>query len=240
LFAAGITEEAMAILRGTPGDDNIGGTPGRDLILGFAGGDHLTGLDDNDTLIGGPGGDVLSGLNGDDLLIAGTGNDELLGDYGRDTLLGGRGDDILEGNVGPDLLAGGPGADVFFFVPTVSYDENAHLQVADPDTGVGRGNRDVILDFHAGQDSLLLSYNVRDFTICAPPNPAAPVFLGTAQFTDDDSALQVRYDIEHGATIVEFLGPTLAAPLPDGEIRFHGEIELVGVHHLTAQDFHFV
>jgi len=232
-------EEAMAILRGTSGDDNLTGTSMSDLVLGFDGSDHLTGLDGNDTLIGGPGADVLAGLNGADRLVGGKGNDELLGGYGQDTLFGGQGDDILAGNVGPDVLVGGPGADRFSFVPTIIYDENAHLQVADPDTGVGPGNRDVIFDFHKGQDTMLLAYNTQDFTIGAPPNPAAPVFLGTAQFTNNDAALQVRYDIEHGKTIVEFLGPTLAAPLPDGETRFHGEIELVGVHHLTARDFIF-
>ncbi|MDO9712429.1 calcium-binding protein [Paracraurococcus lichenis] len=226
----------MAFLRGTPGDDNLSGTPGPDIIAGLAGSDHLTGLAGDDSLIGGAGADVLSGLAGDDLLIGGPGNDELLGGYGRDTLLGGPGDDILEGNVGADLLVGGAGADRFFFAPTVIYDESARLQVADADTGFGPGKRDVILDFVQGEDTILLSYNTRDFSFGAPANPALPVFLGTAPFSGEDAALQVRYDIAHGRTVVEFLGPTLAAPLPDGETRFHGEIELAGVHHLTSQD----
>lgn len=226
----------MAILHRMPGDDNLSGTPGPDIIFGSAGSDHLTGLAGNDTLVGGPGGDVLSGLDGDDLLIGGAGDDELLGGNGRDMLLGGPGNDVLEGNAGADILFGGAGADTFIFGSTVLYDESGHLQRVDPDTAAGPGNRDVILDFHEGQDRMTLSYNTRDFTIGAPPNPAVPVFLGTAPFTSDDAALQVRTDTYHGNTIVEFLGPTFVVPLPDGETRFHGAIELIGIHHLAARD----
>jgi Ca2+-binding RTX toxin-like protein len=223
---------------GTPGDDNLVGTPVADIIAGFAGSDHLTGLDGNDVLIGGPDGDVLSGLAGDDLLTGDAGNDELLGGDGRDTLSGGPGEDILEGNAGADLLVGGPGADRFFFVPQVTFDPNGNPVAAASDTGLTEGSTDVVVDFRQGSDLILLAaYNVVDFRPSSPPNPAAPVFLGTGAFTADDTALQVRYSIEHGHTTVEFLGPTLPDSVAAEGHRLHGEIELLGVHHLAATDF---
>lgn len=100
------------------------------------------------------------------------------------------------------------------------------------DTGVGPGDRDVILDFQQGQDLLDLS-NYRP----SSPGPGEPLppslFLGTDPF-EDVVALQVRYDIQNGHTVVQFYAPTgplLSVPPPTGEI------ELAGVHHLRAEDF---
>lgn len=81
-------------IRGTNGDDVLGGTNGRDVIMGLGGND------------------VISGFNGDDVICGGAGNDVLSGDNGDDTLFGGLGDDRLDGDRGDDRLVGGPGTDV--------------------------------------------------------------------------------------------------------------------------------
>lgn len=75
--------------------------------------------------------------HGDDRLNGGAGNDHLWGGAGRDLALGGEGDDWLSGGRGADLLGGGAGADVFDFDLVT-------------DIGRGRGTRDVILDWGAG------------------------------------------------------------------------------------------
>jgi Ca2+-binding RTX toxin-like protein len=79
-------------IRGTPGDDRLTGTNGRDVIAGLGG---------NDTIDGGSGNDVLCGGGGNDLLDGGVGDD---------LVLGGGGDDQVEGGTGFDLVVfhGGP------------------------------------------------------------------------------------------------------------------------------------
>ncbi|MDP4032689.1 MAG: Hint domain-containing protein [Pseudorhodobacter sp.] len=67
----------VATINGTPGDDTLTGTSGRDTI---------NGLDGDDLLIGGAGDDRLYGGNGDDTLIGGSGADRLYGDAGNDTV----------------------------------------------------------------------------------------------------------------------------------------------------------
>jgi Ca2+-binding RTX toxin-like protein len=83
----------MAIINGTPGDDNLVGTSGADSINGFAG---------NDSILG---------LQGDDTIDAGDDHDLVRGAEGNDILLGGNGDDYLDGGPGDDLLDGGAGFD---------------------------------------------------------------------------------------------------------------------------------
>ena len=68
-----------------------------------------------------------------------------------------------------------------------------------------------------------------------PGEPQPPsLFLGTDPFLEDVIALQVRYDIQDGNTVVQFYAPTVPRlnVLPPS-----GEIELAGVHHLRAEDF---
>ncbi|MGQ0590429.1 MAG: calcium-binding protein [Sphingosinicella sp.] len=83
----------MAIINGTPGDDDLFGTPGHDEIFGFDGNDNLFGLE------------------GDDLMFGGDGHDFLRGGEGGDKLHGGAGDDFLRGDAGNDELDGGDGWD---------------------------------------------------------------------------------------------------------------------------------
>jgi len=78
---------------GTPGDDVISGTSGRDVIVGLGGND------------------VIRGGNGDDVICGGLGNDTIAGDNGDDVVLGGYGDDAVSGDNGSDRLIGGPGKD---------------------------------------------------------------------------------------------------------------------------------
>jgi Ca2+-binding RTX toxin-like protein len=124
----------MAIINGTPGDDNsqfggsnLIGTSGDDDIFGFAGNDLLSGGIGNDFLLGGQGNDDLSGAKGNDFLEGGAGNDFLSGGAGDNVLNGGDGNDtvsiflfsgeiagtnVLDGGAGNDLLIGESGSDV--------------------------------------------------------------------------------------------------------------------------------
>ncbi len=89
-----------AIFFGTSDDDELAGSPLRDLIFGFSGDDTLFGRAGADTLFGGAGNDVVAG------------------GAGRDLLFGGGDDDIIIGGVGDDVLTGGDGTDEFQFDPS--------------------------------------------------------------------------------------------------------------------------
>jgi Ca2+-binding RTX toxin-like protein len=218
LIFAGAGED---LVRAGFGADNVFGEAGNDTILGYgAAGVSPSG---NAGLIDVDGGDLLFGGRGDDLLRGGGGDDRLFGEDGRDTLIGGVGRDVMFGGVGPDLFVFGRGLEPF-------------TSSVAPDTGVGPGNRDLIGDFHEGEDRLDLR-GYRNPT----PDPGgepAPVFLGTDPFTAS-TGLQVRYEIEDGHTVVQFatrLGPPprgLPVPVPETT----GEIELAGIHHLSGSDF---
>ena len=116
-------------LAGGNGNDSLAGGIGADSLAGDVGNDSLDGGDDNDQLLGGAGNDLLTGGNGNDLLGGGIGNDNLVGGDGNDTLVGG---------AGVDMLTGGAGADVFLL-------------------GSAATERDTIIDFTSGVDSLVFS-----------------------------------------------------------------------------------
>lgn len=80
---------------GTPGNDNLIGTPGRDVVV----------LGDGD--------DVFYGKKGDDLICAGSGNDTIYGNKGDDRVYGESGTDILFGGKGENRCDGGSGTDTF-------------------------------------------------------------------------------------------------------------------------------
>ena len=112
----------MAIINGTPGDDNLGGTPADDQIFGFAGNDQLF------------------GLGGDDLLDGGDDHDALRGGDGNDQLSGGNGDDFLRGDdngVGDDLIDGGDGWDRVTYAvgATAGVTVDLNIQGVAQDTG---------------------------------------------------------------------------------------------------------
>jgi Ca2+-binding RTX toxin-like protein len=82
-----------ATITGTPQDDELTGTKGRDVIATLGGDDRVDGLTGDDLLCGGGGDDKLTGRAGDDLLRGGRGDDVLRGQPGRDTCRPGRGED---------------------------------------------------------------------------------------------------------------------------------------------------
>lgn len=137
LFALGHGGDDTLIASNLPGDAEIYGEGGND-VLAWAGGDHrvaqLFGGDDNDQLYllggesvtarfeGDAGDDVILNLSPEPSNVAwfigGEGNDGLAGGPGADILDGGAGDDMLIGAFDPsgpdagDTLTGGEGADL--------------------------------------------------------------------------------------------------------------------------------
>ncbi len=146
---------------------------------------------------------------------------------GADLLLGGAGDDSIDGGGGDDWLRSGAGRDVFVFASGSPFGPS--------DTGVGPDARDIVLDFHQGEDRI----DLRGYAnTVVPGQPSA--FLGEGAAFGPSLALQVRSVVEDGHTMVQFVavfgdpGPGIPLPRPTGP---NGEIELAGVHHLTAADF---
>jgi hypothetical protein len=74
-------------------DDDLMGTPNRDVIAGLGGNDSIFGAGGNDLICGGIGNDDVRG---------GTGNDRLYGDAGNDSLHGGLDRDFCHGGLGVD------------------------------------------------------------------------------------------------------------------------------------------
>ena len=113
----------MAIMNGTPLNDNVIGTAFDDILNkegdplsypGTGGDDTVNGLGGNDLIYGGNGYDNLLGGTGDDKLFGGADDDNLYGETGHDQLFGGAGTDVLIGYHGNDLLDGGTGADTMY------------------------------------------------------------------------------------------------------------------------------
>ena len=110
-------------LSGTPGNDVIIGTGGRDVINGGGGNDVICGRGGADTITGGSGNDLINagwgsdivrGGDGDDTVFAGPGLDDVEGGSGNDLIRGGKGGDRLVGNGGNDTIYGGDRKDRLF------------------------------------------------------------------------------------------------------------------------------
>jgi hypothetical protein len=110
----------QATIVGTPGNDVIEGTDGRDVILALGGDDQVKGRKGKDVICGSGGkdklkggraGDTVKGQGDRDRLNGSRGKDKLEGDNGADKLRGGRGKDRLEGGPDNDTLRGGRGRD---------------------------------------------------------------------------------------------------------------------------------
>ena len=207
----------MALVIGTPRPDVLTGTDGADAAFGFGGADTIAGGEGDDAILAGRGDDLLRGERGDDLLIGGAGGDTLVGGLGVDTLVGGPGADVFRFG----WVREPPAGDAFTFVR---------------DSGVGEGNRDVVLDFRQGQDKLDLSGY--ENILARPGVPSEPVFLGTDPF-GASFAPQVRYVVEDGHTLVQ-VTTTLGNPPPGLEPRVPAgpsvEIKLVGEYRLGLDD----
>lgn len=129
---------------GGAGNDVIRATGNPDTEqYGNLGRDKLFGAEGEDILHGGRGRDVLKGGKGDDILLGDGFNFETVSGRG-DRMHGGAGDDYLLGGEGRDLMRGGKGADTFEW-------DFTHL-----------GDGDVIRDFDAAQDRLVLDTHTID------------------------------------------------------------------------------
>jgi RTX calcium-binding nonapeptide repeat (4 copies) len=94
-------EGQPASIQGTPGNDDIKGTDGPDVIVALDGKDEIRGRGGDDRICAGPGRDEVSGDNG---------NDRIFGEQGKDELDGNRGNDYLDGGPDKDECSGGPGS----------------------------------------------------------------------------------------------------------------------------------
>ncbi|WP_052389087.1 calcium-binding protein [Belnapia moabensis] len=222
----------------------LGSTPGAgdNFIFGGAGNDTVLAGYGANTVFGGAGDDSIMGygtIPSHDMelyealpqhLYGGAGNDFIRGSSNDDLLCGGAGRDTLQGSTGVDALVGGAGRDVFMFGYLASYGGAR-------DTAVGPGERDIIRDFHHGQDVIDISGY---FNHHAPPRgQPAGIFLGTGDFVVS-YAMQARYDIEDGNTIIKISalnGFRNEDDPPEKPTIYWQEIELTGIHHLTASDF---
>jgi Ca2+-binding RTX toxin-like protein len=92
-----------ATIVGTPDDDNLDGTRGRDVIQARGGDDEVDAHGGNDVICGGTGEDNIEGNRGHDTIYSGRGNDDIEGGHGRDRMYGGLGNDECDGGPGIDL-----------------------------------------------------------------------------------------------------------------------------------------
>lgn len=216
---------------------------GHDLILGGEGTDSIWGGMGSDLILGGSGDDqVFGGVDirmrglgrtdthdAADLLLGGAGNDTIAAGGGDDTLLGGAGNDVLKGNQGVDLLVGGAGDDIF--VLGTPQDYYKPILGTEIDTGVGEGNRDPITDFTQGEDII----NIARITYLNARAGHPYQFIGTEEFSGGPGGF-IRYEVQGGRTIVQIDTAPPSGDAPSDGVA-DAEIELVGLHTLTAADF---
>jgi len=252
------------VLSGLAGNDALNGGGGNDTLTGGAGNDALNGGTGTDRAVfGGAVGNysfalsgssivvtALSGIDGADtlttiedlsfggstltlrqgttasqtlngatnvadLMLGFGGNDILNGLSGNDVLVGEAGNDILNGGSGRDRLISGAGTDTFVF-NTVG------------DAGLGTNattGRDLITDFVRGQDRI----NLSAIDATSAFGNGAFTWRSTAALntTTDDGGL--RYFTQGGNTIIQGSN--------DNDTGIEFEIELAGIHALTASDF---
>ncbi len=134
---------------GTPGNDNLFGTDGVDVIDGGAGNDNIYGNGGEDILLGGDGNDRIFGSSSNDYIDGGAGNDTVYGNGGEDVLLGGDGNDLVFGGSQADLIEGGAGDDIIY--------GNGGDDLIDSGSGhdivwLGSGEATVVLQTGAGYD----------------------------------------------------------------------------------------
>lgn len=245
-------------LYGDAGNDSIYGAAGVDILYGEAGNDMLSGMAGNDTLYGGAGNDFLDGGAGNDQMYGGTGDDIYVVDSSRDKvteyagegidtvrttlntytlpsnverlefigsgnftgngnalaneIIGGNGNDRLDGGAGSDILVGGAGADRFVF-----------------DTALGPTNIDLIKDFNAGEDKILLENAIFKSLKQTGTLAASAFTIGTAAA---DASDRIIYDDHTGAVYYDSDGTGSAAAVQFATIG-------VGLH-LTQLNFQVI
>jgi Ca2+-binding RTX toxin-like protein len=149
-----------------------------------------------------------------DLVLGFGGNDTLTGNSGNDVLIGQAGIDSLNGGAGRDMLTGGAGRDTFVFASAA-------------EAGIGATVRDVITDFGVNVGGEVIDLSAIDATSAV--GNGTFTFLGTAQFTINTDDGGLRYFQQNGNTIIQ--GST------DNDTAVEFEIQLTGLHTLTANDF---
>ncbi len=124
------------------------------------------------------GGNAINGTGNGlaNIIIGNSADNTLNGGPGTDTLNGGDGNDTLIGGPRADLLAGGAGADTFSYLAAVFHSNPA--------------NRDTIIDFVSGSDTIDLSAIDGNTTAAFPGNQAF-IFVGANAFSGRS---QIRYD----------------------------------------------
>ena len=173
------------VLKGGGGNDRLIGGNGHDTLVGSTGRDRLAGGGGNDVLRGQGGNDVLNGGGGDDRLNGGSGADRLIGKSGDDRLSGGGGNDVLRGGAGDDVLRGGGGRDRIIG----GAGNDTLIGGAGADTFVFKegDGADVVRDFNAGQDRLVLDEAL------LPPGMTIAEFLD-ARSQETPDGIELRLD----------------------------------------------
>ncbi len=214
--------------------DIMDGGRNSDEMYGESGNDSMAGGAFHDTMSGGDGNDYMGGQWGNDYLMGDAGNDRIYGGTGVDTLEGGDGNDYLDGGRNgswdsPDVLTGGAGNDVFAY--TFSMGE-------DGATAFGVDGWDVITDFTANEDTLLLcnvGWDIPHDTDCNGPGecPLTPdeINEGRIDFLDQPNdlgghAVQV---VDNGFDTVIFFDSTIANDAQDPQVMVNQYIYLQGV-----------
>ncbi|SEQ54354.1 peroxidase family protein [Nitrosomonas ureae] len=175
--------------------------------LTLTGGDAINGTGNGlaNIIFGNGNNNTLTGAAGLDTLNGGDGNDTLNGGAGVDILNGEDGDDTLIGGPLADLLTGGTGADIFDYFAAVGHSNPA--------------NRDTIMDFETGIDTIDLSA-IDANVLAAFPGNQAFIFIGNAAFSGGG---QVRYDSGSGLLQANVNGNAAA----EFEIQLFGAPPLV-------------
>lgn len=199
------------------------------LLYGGDGNDTVYASSNSATVYGGAGDDNISTGAAFHILYGEQGNDNITGGFNGDTIYGGEGSDTINGShiyspyvVGNnDQLYGGSGNDYFVFTNGPATTSPSHPSA-----------RDVIYDFSgsAGEgDKIDLSAIIGGaFTFAG----AVTLANAATAFAADDS---VRYyqDIGASKTIIQITTTAADANLTTTDM----EIELTGLHTLTAADF---
>jgi serralysin len=249
--SATILNDDVLPITGTAGKNTLNGTAGDDSIFGLAGNDRLSGLGGNDILDGGTGNDTMTGGTGNDTYIVDAARDKVVestnggidtvrtslanfvlvanvenleftgsattafrgtGNVLANVIRGGNGNDTLNGMAGHDHLWGGSGRDSFAFT-----------------TALGATNVDVIGDFNAAEDTILLENSVMRALGKAGALSAGSFVNGTAALDVSD---RILFDQATGALFYDADGTGAIAA-----VRF-ATIDLAGLQGtVTASDF---
>ena len=154
-------------------------------------------------------------------------------------LVGTDGPDRLQEGLGHgDAFLGGGGADSFAFGVGIAHNfPFGEYFGSTLGTGVGPGDRDVILDFQQGEDVIDLSTALQ-FSRRASQVDSEFQFIGTAPFSGTpelNARAEVRYEVSGETTIIQMDASGLSVFRGDGTVD--AEIELAGVFSLTGRDF---